>query len=87
MPIETSVSTEPYIGNSDEARLEGEIEGYTWSVLHVLEVRGIEVSPAIRARITERADLDIVHIWICEALDVTSAEQLSGLADETHSED
>jgi hypothetical protein len=84
MSTETSVSTEPYIGNSDEARLEGKIEGYVWSVLRVLEHRGIEVSPAIRARITERADLNIVKIWIGEALHVTSTEQLSGIADEVY---
>jgi hypothetical protein len=86
MPIETSVSAEPYIGNSAEARLEGKIEGYVWSVLRVFELRGIAVSPAIRTRIAERADLTIVEIWIDEALDVTSAEQLSGLTDEAHSE-
>jgi hypothetical protein len=63
MFTETSVSTEPYIGNSDEARLEGKIQGYVWSVLRVLEHRGIEVSPAVLAdhrtrRPQHRQDLD-----------------------------
>jgi hypothetical protein len=86
MLIEAILYTKPDIGSHAEARLEGMIAGYTEAVLRVLECRGIAVSPAIRARIIERADFNTAQVWLDEFFNVTSAEQLSGIADEAYPE-
>ena len=84
--IEAILYTKPDIGSRAEARLEGMIAGYTEAVLRVLECRGIAVSPATRARIIERADFNTAQVWLEEFFNVTSAEQLSGIADEAYPE-
>jgi hypothetical protein len=51
-------------------------------VLRLLNRRGIHVSTAARARITACTDLAVAETWLDEALTVTSAEELTDMAQE-----
>jgi hypothetical protein len=64
-----------------ESRAEGRVEGIIESVLGILDHRGIALSSEIRERITACKDTDLARTWFEEALDVTSAEDLSGISD------
>lgn len=65
---------------SEYAR-ENQAVGITLSVLKLLDHRGIAVSPAARARITACTDFNLAKTWLDEAFDVTSADELTGLAE------
>lgn len=59
-----------------KGRAEGRAEGEAKALLRVLAARGIDVSEAARARITECADLDQLERWLDRAVVVNSAEEL-----------
>jgi hypothetical protein len=62
-----------------ESRAEGLAEGTTRSVPHILDRRGVAVSPAARAHITGCTDIDLAETWLDEALTATSTAELTGL--------
>ena len=64
---------------SMESRAEGLAEATTRSVPHILDRRGVAVSPAARAHITGCTDIDLAETWLDEALTATSTAELTGL--------
>jgi hypothetical protein len=62
----------PCGGACGGARAEGRAE----DILRILDRRGIEVSEAVRERITTGTDLDILNTWFDRAITVVSAEEL-----------
>ncbi|MFB9728096.1 Rpn family recombination-promoting nuclease/putative transposase [Haloechinothrix salitolerans] len=75
---------EAYVTTAEVLRSEGRTEGRTEgavaakaeSVLTVLGARGITVSEAARARITQCTDLAQLETWVRQAVTVTSADDL-----------
>jgi hypothetical protein len=59
-----------------EGRVEGRAEGEANAVLAVLDARGIEISDAVRARVTACTDLDQLDAWVRRAVTVASADDL-----------
>ncbi|MFJ6657651.1 hypothetical protein ACIQNG_14945 [Streptomyces sp. NPDC091377] len=57
-------------------RAEGMAKGRAGDILHILGVRGIDVSDADRERITSCVDLEVLGEWFDRSLSVTSAEEL-----------
>ncbi|GAA4968545.1 hypothetical protein GCM10023238_40710 [Streptomyces heliomycini] len=47
-----------------EGKEEGKAEGKAEDVLHILDVRGIEISDSVRERITGCTDLDVLGTWL-----------------------
>jgi len=80
-PITGRYRSELAMESRAEGIAEGIAEGTTRSVLRLLNRRGINVSPAARARISACTDLTMAETWLDEALTVTSADELTGLAE------
>ncbi|MFJ5264328.1 hypothetical protein ACIQAC_28095 [Streptomyces sp. NPDC088387] len=60
----------------EESWLEGRAKGQAEAVLHILEVRGIEIPDSVRERVTDCTDLDTLVTWLDRSLGVTHAEEL-----------
>ncbi|MFF3937747.1 hypothetical protein [Streptomyces phaeofaciens] len=59
-----------------EGEAEGRAEGRAEDILRILDRRGVEVSEAVRERITSCADLEVLGTWLDRSLTATSAEEL-----------
>jgi Putative restriction endonuclease len=59
-----------------QGRTEGRVEGMATSILRVLEMRGIAVSPAQRQEILRCADLDRLDLWLGRVALASSAEEV-----------
>ncbi|MEU9640442.1 hypothetical protein [Streptomyces sp. NPDC048188] len=59
-----------------EGRATGQAEGKAEDILHILEVRGVEVPGSVRERVTGCTDLDVLGSWLDRSLGVTRAEEL-----------
>lgn len=62
--------------------LESRAAGITESVLRFLDHSGITVSPAARERIAACTDLRLAETWLDEVFTITSADELTGLAED-----
>ncbi|MDH6628921.1 hypothetical protein M2271_006756 [Streptomyces sp. LBL] len=60
----------------EEAWLAGRAEGRAEDILHILGTRGIEISDAVRGRVMDCTDLDVLGTWFGRSLSVTGAEEL-----------
>jgi hypothetical protein len=63
-----------------EGKDEGKVESKAEDVLKILDLRGIEVSPAHREQIASCTDLDVLNTWFAKAVTATSIADLTGLA-------
>ncbi|HEY1691482.1 MAG TPA: hypothetical protein VGG39_04950 [Polyangiaceae bacterium] len=52
---------------------EGQAAGRAHAILHVLEVRGVGVSPDIRDRILSCTDAGLLDTWLTRAVTASSA--------------
>ncbi|MFF5478991.1 hypothetical protein ACFY5C_16825 [Streptomyces sp. NPDC012935] len=59
-----------------EGKVEGKVEGKAEDILHILGVRGVEVSDSVRERVTACTDLDVLGTWLDRSLSVADAEEL-----------
>lgn len=59
-----------------EGREEGRAEGRAESILRILEVRGLEVTPTQREQITQCADPDLLDRWIERAVTISHTDEL-----------
>jgi hypothetical protein len=75
-PGSGTIVEEAWLKGRDEGREAGEAKGRAEDILRVLGVRGIEVCDAIRERITDCTDLDVLGVWFDRSLSVVSAEEL-----------
>ncbi len=57
-------------------RAKGRAEGHAESILLVLEQRGLSVSDAVRTRVMECVDDDVLRRWLVRAVTVSSAEEI-----------
>lgn len=55
---------------------QGRAEGEASAVLAVLDARGIEISDAVRARVTACTDIDQLDGWVRRAATATSVDDL-----------
>ncbi|MCF2127587.1 hypothetical protein L1I79_14215 [Strepomyces sp. STD 3.1] len=62
----------------EESWLEGRAKGKAEDILHILEVRGVEIPDAVRERVTDCTDLDVLVTWLDRSLSVAHAEELFG---------
>ncbi|MFE2358562.1 hypothetical protein [Streptomyces parvulus] len=62
----------------EESWLEGRAKGKAEDILHILEVRGVEVPDAVRERVSGCTDLDVLGTWLDRSLSATHAEDLFG---------
>ncbi|MEU8959487.1 hypothetical protein AB0C93_34965 [Streptomyces sp. NPDC048518] len=60
----------------EEGREAGRIEGRAETVLNILSWRGIDVPPAVRARVTACTDMDQLTVWAERAVHAAGAEEL-----------
>lgn len=60
----------------EESWLKGRAKGKAEDILHILGVRGIEVSDSVRERVTDCTDLDVLGTWLDRSLSVADAEEL-----------
>lgn len=60
----------------EESWLEGRAKGKAEDILHILDVRGIEVSNSVRERVTACTDVDVLTTWLDRSLTVSDAEDL-----------
>src|SRR5919112_6668072 len=63
-----------------EGEAKGEAKGRAEAILHILGARGVEISGAVRDRVVDCTDLDVLGAWLGRSLSVTSAEELIGEA-------
>ncbi|MEU0084956.1 hypothetical protein [Streptomyces sp. NPDC006274] len=61
---------------SEEIRDEGRAEGRAEDILLILAVRGLDVSDAVRERITNADDPEVMRRWLSKAVTATSAEEI-----------
>ncbi|MFF9013323.1 hypothetical protein ACF09C_10210 [Streptomyces sp. NPDC014870] len=61
---------------SEELRAEGRAESSAAAILIVLEQRGLEVSDAVRERVTGCDDPEVLRRWLVRAVTVGSAEEI-----------
>ncbi|MFC7980452.1 hypothetical protein [Streptomyces sp. NPDC057336] len=59
-----------------EGRAKGKAEGKAETILHILEVRGVEVPETVRERVTACTDLDVLRTWLDRSLSAERAEEL-----------
>ena len=59
-----------------EGRAEGKAEGEAEAIITVLETRGIELPAAIRQRISDCRDLDLLRAWLVRAATAERAEDV-----------
>src|SRR5919112_6373167 len=59
-----------------EGEAKGEAKGRAEAILHILGARGVEISGAVRDRVVDCTDLDVLGAWLGRSLSVTSAEEL-----------
>jgi hypothetical protein len=59
-----------------EGRAKGQADGKAEDILHILGVRGTDVSDFVRERVTACTDLDVLGSWLDRSLGVTDAEGL-----------
>ncbi|MFI5676602.1 hypothetical protein [Streptomyces cellulosae] len=57
-------------------RAEGEAKGRAEAIVRILGARGIEISGAVRERVMDCTDLEVLGVWLGRSLSVTSAEEL-----------
>ncbi|MFD4263504.1 hypothetical protein ACFWR9_39335 [Streptomyces sp. NPDC058534] len=62
----------------EEYWLKGRAKGQAEGILHILEVRGIEISDSVRERVADCTDLDVLVSWLDRSLSVAHAEELFG---------
>ncbi|MER7777864.1 hypothetical protein ABTZ21_23195 [Streptomyces sp. NPDC096191] len=62
----------------EESWLEGRAKGKAEDILHILEVRGVEVPDSVRERVTDCTDLDVLVTWLDRSLSAARAEELFG---------
>ncbi|WP_255955118.1 hypothetical protein [Streptomyces odontomachi] len=60
----------------EEGRAAGRAKGRAESILLVLEQRGLSVSDAVRTRVMECVDDDVLRRWLVRAVTVSSAEEI-----------
>lgn len=60
----------------EEARAEARAEGRAEDVLLVLEQRGLDISDAVRSRVTECGDPEVLRSWLARAVTVPKAEEI-----------
>lgn len=60
----------------EESWLKGRAEGRAEDILHILDMRGIEVSGSVRQRVTDCTDLEVLRTWLDRSLTVASGEEL-----------
>ena len=58
---------------------EGKASGQAKSVLRLLDLKKIEISPAQREQIASCTDLDLLDIWFDAAMTATGIADLTGL--------
>jgi hypothetical protein len=63
----------------EEGRAEGEVKGKAESILTVLELRGLPVTPALRKRVTACGDLPVLERWLRRATTASSVEEAFAL--------
>ncbi|GAA1436359.1 hypothetical protein GCM10009601_63560 [Streptomyces thermospinosisporus] len=63
---------------AEEIRTEGEIHRGAQDVLLVLEQRGLDIPDAVRSRVLECHDPEILRQWLARAVIATEAEQIFG---------
>lgn len=71
-----SVMEETWIQVHSDGEAKGKVEGKAEDILRVLEVRGIEVSDAVRERVMACGDLEVLGTWFDRSLTVETAEGL-----------
>ncbi|MFJ8807491.1 hypothetical protein [Streptomyces sp. NPDC102490] len=59
-----------------EGRAKGQAEGKAEDILHILEVRGVEIPDSVRERVAECTDLDVLGTWLDRSLSAVRAEEL-----------
>ncbi|MFG3250698.1 hypothetical protein [Streptomyces sp. NPDC048187] len=59
-----------------EGKAEGKGEGKAEDILHILEVRGVEIPDSVRERVIDCVDLEVLGSWLDRSLSVTRAEEL-----------
>lgn len=62
--------------DQEEARAEARAEGRAEDVLLVLEQRGLDISDAVRSRVTECGDPEVLRSWLARAVTVPKAEEI-----------
>lgn len=71
--VDLSFYTSPL---SEEIRAEGEARGQARSLLRMLELRGVDVPPEARQKITGCDDTDLLDQWFSRAVTATSVEEI-----------
>ena len=60
----------------EQSWLAGCAEAHSQDIIRVFAVRGVEVSEAVRARLKECDDLNLLRLWFERSLTDASAEEL-----------
>ncbi|MDQ0404571.1 hypothetical protein ABVB69_04515 [Streptomyces sp. NPDC000349] len=77
-PGSNTIVEESWLEGRAKGQSEGKAEGKAEDILHILEVRGIEVSDSVRERVTDCTDLDVLGTWLDRSLSAARAEELFG---------
>ncbi|MFG2324462.1 hypothetical protein [Streptomyces sp. NPDC048568] len=77
-PGSNTIVEESWLEGRAKGQSEGKAEGKAEDILHILEVRGIEVSDSVRERVTDCTDLDVLGTWLDRSLSAAHAEELFG---------
>jgi hypothetical protein len=75
-PGSGTIIEESIIAGRAEGRAEGRAVGRAEDILRILDRRGIEVSEAVRERITSCTDLEVLGTWLDRSLTASNAEEL-----------
>lgn len=75
-PGSNTIVEESWLEGRAKGQVEGKAEAKAEDILHILGVRGIEVSDSVRERVTACTDLDVLRVWLDRSLSVADAEEL-----------
>ncbi|MFC9058487.1 hypothetical protein ACFTXB_10565 [Streptomyces sp. NPDC057074] len=77
-PGSNTIVEESWLEGRAKGQSEGKAEGKAEDILHILEVRGIEIPDSVRERVTDCTDLDVLGTWLDRSLSAAHAEELFG---------
>ncbi|MEU6995843.1 hypothetical protein ABZ953_34975 [Streptomyces sp. NPDC046465] len=75
-PFAEKEREEGRVEGREEGREEGRAEERAEAVLNILSWRGIDVPPAVRARVTACTDLEQLKVWSERAVHAAGADDL-----------
>ncbi|MGC0383366.1 hypothetical protein [Streptomyces sp. SAI-129] len=75
-PGSNSIVEESWLEGRAKGQTEGKAQGKAEDILHILEVRGVEIPDSVRERVVGCTDLDVLGTWLDRSLSATHAEEL-----------